>query len=271
MEKYIQVDGSKTRYLEEGTGSPIVFVHGASLGSSADVYQDTLERLAKGGYRAIAFDQPGYGHTDNPKDFRASYRKVFIPNFIEALGLKNACVAGHSQAGNMVTQLALDRSPQVSKVIIIGTGPLLPPLPDQAGGGRARGGEEGGDESEPTLEATRMDLEANTFHKELITPEVVEKRHQMSIGKNFEAAQQRKKARERSTDEVPLWKRLKEVPVPLLMIYGAQDRGQAGKRAALFMEMEPSLRLELIDNARHMVMWDAKELFAKKILDFLSG
>ncbi len=55
------------------------------------------------------------------------------------------------------------------------------------------------------------------------------------------------------------------------MIYGAQDRGQAGKRAALFMEMEPSLRLELIDNARHMVMWDAKELFAKKILEFLSG
>ena len=270
MEKYIQVDGSKTRYLEEGTGSPIVFVHGASLGSSADVYQDTLERLAIAGYRAIAFDQPGYGHTDNPKDFRASYRMVFIPNFIEALGLKNACVAGHSQAGNMVTQLALDRSPQVSKVIIIGTGPLLPPLPDQAGGGRARGGEEG-DESEPTLEATRMDLEANTFHKELITPEVVEKRHQMSIGKNFEAAQQRKKARERSTDEVPLWKRLKEVPVPLLMIYGAQDRGQAGKRAALFMEMEPSLRLELIDKARHMVMWDSKELFAKKILEFLSG
>ena len=93
----------------------------------------------------------------------------------------------------------------------------------------------------------------------------------MSIGKNFEAAQQRKNARERSTDEIPLWKRLKELPVPLLMIYGAEDRGQAGKRAALFMEMEPSLRLELIDNARHMVMWDAKELFANKILEFLSG
>lgn len=55
------------------------------------------------------------------------------------------------------------------------------------------------------------------------------------------------------------------------MIYEAQDRGQAGKRAALFMKMEPSLRLEVIDEARHMVMWDAKELFAQKILDFLIG
>ncbi len=60
MENYIKVDGLKTRYLEEGTGPAVVFLHGASLGSSADVYQDTLERLAKGGYRAIAFDQPGY-------------------------------------------------------------------------------------------------------------------------------------------------------------------------------------------------------------------
>lgn len=37
------------------------------------------------------------------------------------------------------------------------------------------------------------------------------------------------------------------------------------------MKMEPSLRLEVIDEARHMVMWDAKELFAQKILDFLIG
>ncbi len=270
MEKYIQVDGLKTRYLEEGTGPAVLLLHGASLGSSADVYQDTLERLAKGGYRAIAFDQPGYGHTDNPSDYRASYRMRFIPEFIDALGLNTACVGGHSQAGNMVTQLALGRCPQVSKVIVIGTGPLLPPLPDQGGGGRVRGGDSG-DESEPTLESTRKDLEENTFNQELITPEVVQKRHQMSIGKNFEASKQRAKARERSTDDVPLWKRLKELPVPLLMIYGAQDRGQAGKRAALFMEMEPGLRLEVIDNARHMVMWDAKDLFAKKLLDFLSG
>ncbi len=269
MDKFINVDGLKTRYLEEGTGPAVVLLHGASLGSSAEVYQDTLERLAKGGYRAIAFDQPGYGHTENPSDYRASYRMRFIPKFLDAMGLGNACVGGHSQAGNMATQLALDGSPQVSRVIIIGTGPLLPPLPDQGGAGRAGGGDEG-EASEPTLESTKKDLEANTFHQELITPEVVQKRHQLSIGKNFEAAKQRAKARERSTSDVPLWKRLKELPVPLLMIYGKQDRGQAGKRAALFMEMEPGIRLELIDNARHMVMWDAKELFAQKILDFLS-
>lgn len=270
MEKYAQVDGLKTRFLEEGTGPAVVLLHGASLGSSADVYEDTLARLARAGFHAIAYDQPGYGLTDNPGDYRASHRMQFIPKFIDALGLGNACVGGHSQAGNMVLQLALDRCPQINKVIIIGTGPLLPPLPDQGGGARPRGGDEE-EESGPTLESVRKDLEANTFHQELITPELVEKRYQMSIGKNFEASKQRANARERSTGQVPLWKRLTEVPVPLLMIYGAQDRGQAGKRTALLKETEPGVNLEVIDSARHMVMWDAKEVFADKIRVFLSS
>ncbi|HEV8342108.1 MAG TPA: alpha/beta hydrolase [Candidatus Binatia bacterium] len=270
MDKFTQVDGLKTRYQEEGTGPAAVFVHGASLGSSADVYQETLSTLAKRGFRAIAFDQPGYGYSDNPSDYRASYRMQFIPKFIDALGLGKACVAGHSQAGIMVLRLALDRCPQVSKAVVIGTGPLLPPLVDQGGRGRERGGDEEGD-SEPTLESTKKLLEENTFNKALITPEVLEKRYQLSIGKNFEASKQRANARERSTDEVPLWQRLKEVPVPLLMLYGAQDRGSAGKRAALLKQKEPSIRVEVVDNAAHMIMWDAKESFCKKIYDFLSA
>jgi pimeloyl-ACP methyl ester carboxylesterase len=269
MDKFIQVDGLKTRYLEEGTGPAIVFVHGASLGSSADVFQETLRTLAKGGFRAIAFDQPGYGYSDNPSDYRASYRMHFIPKFIDALGLGKGAVAGHSQAGIMVLRLALDRCPQVSKVVVIGTGPLLPPLPDQGGRARERGDEDG--DSEPTLESTKKLLEENIFNKALITPDVIEKRYRLSIGKNFDASKQRANARERSTDEVPLWQRLKEVPVPLLMLYGAQDRGSAGKRAALLREKEPSIRLEVIDHAAHMIMWDAEDIFCKKILDFLSA
>ena len=40
---------------------------------------------------------------------------------------------------------------------------------------------------------------------------------------------------------------------------------------SLLKEKEPSIRLEVIDNVAHMIMWDAKESFCKKIYDFLSA
>ena len=38
-DKYVTIDGLKIRYIEEGSGYPVLFLHGASLGSSADVFR----------------------------------------------------------------------------------------------------------------------------------------------------------------------------------------------------------------------------------------
>ncbi len=262
MEKSIQVDGLKVRYLEEGSGPAVVLLHGASLGSSADVWEGTLGSLAQGGFRGLAFDRLGYGHSDNPRDYTASYQKAFILKFMDALELRQPCLIGHSGTGVMVVQLALEYPDRFSKVVSVGPASLLPPLP-----GQGREEEERG-QSEPTLEDTRKLLEGNLFNKSLITPEVLEKRHRMSVGKNFQASIERSKAREPRRDEVPLWKRLTEVKVPLLMIYGKVQKGVA-KRCTLLIEKEPSLRIEQIENCAHLVMWDTKEIFCQKLLDFL--
>jgi len=68
---------------------------------------------------------------------------------------------------------------------------------------------------------------------------------------------------------VPLYQRLKEISVPLLLLYGRQDRGSAAERAALLKEQEPSLRIELIDNAAHLVIWEAADKFNEAALRFL--
>ena len=267
MEKSIHVDGLKIRYLEEGSGSAVIFFHGASLGSSADVYERILPSFAQAGFRAIAYDQPGFGLSDRPKDYTVSYRTGFILKFMDALGLERVSLIGHSQAGGMVVRVALEHPKRVNSVVVVASGSLLPPLPDQ--GGRAGGGEgqEGGDKP-PTLEDTRKLLEGNLFNKSLITPEVLENRHRMSVGQNFESFVERSKVREPQRDTVPLWQRLKEVPVPLLLLYGAQDRGSAAKRCALLKEREPAIKIELIENASHLLMWDAKEIFNRKVIDF---
>ena len=67
-ENFIEVEGLRIRYLEQGAGPAVILLHGASLGSSADVWTDSIAALAKQGLRAIAVDLPGFGLSDNPLD-----------------------------------------------------------------------------------------------------------------------------------------------------------------------------------------------------------
>lgn len=267
MEKTVNVDGFTTRYLEEGEGPPVILLHGASLGSSADVWEKTFASLAQAGLRAIAYDQPGFGLSESPRDFTASYRTGFILKLMNALRIERASLVGHSQAGMMVAQIALQHPEKVSKALTVSCGGLLPPLPDAKKAGPAEG-QEGGD-SPPTLQDTEKLLQGNLFNKALITPEVLEKRHRMSTGKNFENFLARNKTREQQKDSVPLWQRLKDISVPLFMLYGTHDRGSAAKRAALLKEKQPSLQVEIIQNAAHLLMWDAEEEFNQKAAKFL--
>jgi len=270
-DKFVQVDGLNIRYIEEGTGPAVLLLHGASLGSSAEVWERNLGPLASHGLRPIAYDQPGFGLSDNPKDYSVAHRRRFILLFMDALGVQKAHLVGHSQAGVMAVSLAFDHPERISKVIALGTGSLLPPLP--AGGKQGpRAGEEDA-VSEPKLEDTRALLEDNLFNRSLITPEVLEQRHRLSVGKNFHAFLERNKAAQKASgkESVPLWQRLEQIPVPLLLIYGKQDRGSAAERAALAKERFPNLNLHLIDRSRHLVQWDATSEFVALSAGFLTS
>jgi 2-hydroxy-6-oxonona-2,4-dienedioate hydrolase len=270
MEKTVQVDGLKTCYLEEGSGAAVIFLHGASLGSSARVFERNLPVIGAAGFRAIAYDQPGFGLTDNPRDYTTSYRTQFIVKLMDALDIDRAALVGHSQAGGMVARVALQHPARVSHVMIVGSGSVLPPLPGKGGSGGPAEGQEG-TSTTPTLEDMRKILDTNFFNKALITPELLQKRLDMSVGKNFDAFVERSKAREPQSDGGPLYKRLKEISAPLMLLYGKQDRGSAAQRCALLKEQEPSLRIELIEDAAHLVIWEAADKFNEALLRFLKA
>ena len=266
MEKHVVVDGLKTRYLEEGAGPVILLLHGASLGSSVEVYEGNIPSFVKAGLRTIAFDLPGYGLTDNPKDYTASYRAGFIVKFMDTLGIEKAHVVAHSGTGNLAAQIALKHPQRVEKVIAVAATNLLPPLPDQKG--RAAAAEE----PPPTIETTRKRLEGDLFNKSLITEEVVQKRYRMSTGKNFDAVLERAKAAQAvkgTHEETPLWKRFSTSSVPKLYLFGKEDRGSAAKRCALLAEMEPTLKFHLIEQCSHLVMVDTPEEYNKTVIDFI--
>jgi pimeloyl-ACP methyl ester carboxylesterase len=275
-DKFVTVAGLKTRYFEAGDGPPVILLHGASLGSSADVWRRNLKPLALHGLRVIAYDQPGFGLSDDPPEWGLGFRTSFVLKFMDALGLAKASLIGHSQAGAMAVDLALSHPDRVSRVIVLGTGSLLPPLGDQPSKKSPAEGEEGSD-SEPTLAEVRAGLENTLYNQRLATDAEVVLRYRMSTGKNHRAflARNRTSAAKNKTSKdpakKPLWQRLTEVRQPLLLIYGRQDRGQAAKRAELEKQHFPSLDLHIVPNCRHLVQWDAADEFHRLAGLFLRG
>jgi 2-hydroxy-6-oxonona-2,4-dienedioate hydrolase len=275
-DRFVTIDGLNIRYLEEGSGVPAILLHGASLGSSADVFRRNLKALGGNGIRTIAFDLPGFGKSDANDDFSASYKKKIVLKFMDALKLDKAALIAHSASGNAAVGIALDNPDRVSHLMILGTGSLLPPL---EAGGTTVGGREGAAQArleermvkqEPSLDDTRALLEANLFHRELITDEELQLRHQNSIGPCFVEFARRHAASNEGggggKQSVPLWQRYDELKMPLLLIYG-----RAAERVERLKRRYPTLDLHIAEGCKHLVPWDAAELFHKLAVPFLTN
>jgi pimeloyl-ACP methyl ester carboxylesterase len=270
-ERFIDVDGLRTRLFEEGSGPATLLLHGASLGSSCDVWSGNLQPLAARGLRVIAPDLPGFGETTNSADHSVGFRVRFVLQLLDALGIDRAHVVGHSQSGQLAVRLGIEHPERVGRIVALGTASLLPPLPD-SGAGDAAEGDDGGME-EPTPIEVRRQLADTLFDHTRITADAVALRHRMSLGKNFAAFIARRAAKpgDRKTKETkPLWQRLDEVKVPMRLIYGRQDRA-AERRATLARQRYPGLDLHLVDRCRHLVQWDSPAEFAALTADFLTA
>ena len=191
MESYIEADGLKTFYVKAGSGFPVVMIHGAAPGASAQVnWQLNIEPLAAAGFTVYAYDQPGFGKSENPADLSIEYRVTHAKALINALKLDRYHVIGNSVGGYVAARLALEDG-RVGKFVTTTSGTLAPK-------GSAESQALGQKHSEelreyvPSLENMRALTLGTLYRKELVTETLVRERHEMSIGKNQEAAQKRR-------------------------------------------------------------------------------
>lgn len=273
-DRFVDAGGLRTRYVEQGRGPAVLFLHGGSLGSSADVFLRNLPAFAQAGFRAIALDQPGFGLTDASEDHSVRFRRDHVLAFMDAMGLKQAALVAHSQAGGMGVQLALAAPDRITHLAVLGTGSLLPPeeVSRNAESAVQQRLERRMATHEPTLDDTRKLLEANLFHHELITPDELALRHSRSVGVCFEAFVARSSAEApapREPGAKPLWQRVADIRQPLLMIYGRDDRANAAARAAKLKELYPQLDLHIAPDCKHLVPWDAQQQVEELITRFL--
>ncbi len=275
IDKYAAVDGLRMRYIEAGQGPVALLMHGASLGSSADVFIRNLKPLADAGLRPIAFDFPGYGLSEVGNDLSLAYQRNSVPKFIDALGLGKVALIAHSRSGGMAVQLALQEPNRYSHLVVLGTGTLLPPLPEDVEGRYAQVAQRVDRQmavTAPTPEDTKKLMQADLFHTDLVTPEELALRHSRSIGNAFEIFTARANAPDSGGEGgAPLWQRMLDLKIPLLLIYGRNDRAHAGDRAELLKKMHPELNLHIVENCKHMVPWDAADEVMRLAVPFVKN
>ncbi len=99
-------DGHQVGVSVGGRGVPLVFLHG--LGLSRRAYLRLLSRVAALGFLVVAVDTPGHGDThDLPCDAgELGDRADLVIRTLDALGIEQAVVAGHSMGGRLTIHLA---------------------------------------------------------------------------------------------------------------------------------------------------------------------
>lgn len=123
-ERWTDVDGTATRYLEAGTGPPVLLIPGEA--SVAEEWYDVIQGLADH-YRVVAVDLPGYGYTEPVSDASVPALVGFLWRFARELGLRRPVLIGHSLGGAVAIHAALAQPSRVPALVLV----------DSAGLGRA--------------------------------------------------------------------------------------------------------------------------------------
>lgn len=110
--KRVEVRGRAVRYREAGSGPAIVLVHG--LGVSADYWWRNGPPLAAAGFRALAPDLPGFGHTEGPPALSVVDQAAALLAWADALEIGAAVYVGHSLSCQTILQLAADHPRRVA-------------------------------------------------------------------------------------------------------------------------------------------------------------
>jgi pimeloyl-ACP methyl ester carboxylesterase len=110
----------ETQYLELGTGSPLLYVHGG-LGGAYEIVP-ILAALARH-HHVLAVDRPGHGLAD-PFDYRGvdllDHARTFLGDILDALELSAVNVVANSMGGLWSAAFAIDAPARVSRLALVG-------------------------------------------------------------------------------------------------------------------------------------------------------
>ena len=122
---YVDVDGYRIHYLDEGPrdAAPILLLHGEP--SWCYLYRKMIPPLVKAGHRCVAPDLIGFGKSDKlarREDYSYQFHVDVINGFVRALDLQGITLFGQDWGGLIGLRVLADNLARFRRLVVANTG-----------------------------------------------------------------------------------------------------------------------------------------------------
>ena len=242
---YVEVNGHQIRYIEQGSGKPIIFQSGLGFDASSDQFIPTMQLLSQK-YRVISFDRFGWGLSDRPEaGYSFEAWTALTTGFMDVLKIEQAALVGHTLGGWVAALVAHQHPERVTHLILANTAGLnsIAPTPAQ-------------NYKIPDREGLRNSLERTFAGAVEITESMVEEQVSRATKHTSAASAYSEILRYVNDPEIrkAFWlpDRLADISIPSMVVWGADDHiigPEHGEQAA---DLLPNGQLILVDNGEHI-------------------
>ncbi len=123
---HLDLQGLRYHYLDEGSGSPLVMVHGNPTWS---FYWRNLVTAFRPQFRVVVPDHMGCGLSDKPQDYPYCLDQHIdnLTQLVERLDLRGLTLLAHDWGGAIGLAMALRVPDRVARLVLFNTGAFPPP------------------------------------------------------------------------------------------------------------------------------------------------
>lgn len=127
--EWIDLQGSRIHYTDQGEGPTVVFIHGS--GANLGAFATTATALATHGYRAISLDLPGSGLSlAGPQTgFHNTENVALVLAFLDALDITPRAIIGHSTGGQIAWTASLTQPDAFETLVLMAPTGVPTPSP----------------------------------------------------------------------------------------------------------------------------------------------
>jgi len=255
-------DEVRIHFEDEGSGPPVLLVHGHTL--DRRLWAPLEPALRAAGLRLLRPDLRGHGLSSRPdRGYHLSHHAADLAAVLDACGLERALVVGHSIGGAVALELALTMPERVAGLVLVAT--VMPDRPFESAfmdnlREVARVARAEGIAAAMAGPWAASPLLAHSFR----SPEV--RAQALAITRDFPGAEYLAAARDRVERAWKAPERLAEIAVPTAVLVGEHD--MPGFRA--FSEEAaagiPGARLEVLAGCGHLLPLEAPDRVSATIV-----
>ncbi len=130
--RYVEIDGVRVHYVDEGSGPTVLCLHGEP--SWSYLYRTMIPPLVAAGLRVVAPDLPGFGRSDKPAsrdDYSYAKHVAWMHGFLGALDLRDLTLFCQDWGGLIGLRLVGEDPGRFARVVasntFLPTGDTKPP------------------------------------------------------------------------------------------------------------------------------------------------